>query len=39
MADHAGIGSPISVNRNGGFYEVDRSYSYLKNWEVAAAFF
>ena len=38
MADHAGNGSPISVNGNGGFYELGRLYPLSKKWEVATVY-
>ncbi len=38
MADGEDIGSPISINRNGGFYENGRSYPLSKKWEVATAY-
>jgi hypothetical protein len=39
MADPPDLGSPISVNRYGGFYECGKHYSFSKKWEVATAYF
>jgi hypothetical protein len=39
MVASADDGSPISINRNGGFFKNGRSYAYLKKWEVAASYF
>jgi transposase len=39
MDDPADIGSPISVNRNGGFYEHGKNYGFSRKWEVAAVYF
>jgi hypothetical protein len=39
MADSPGLGSPISINKQGGFYENGKSYSFMKKWEVAVVFF
>jgi hypothetical protein len=38
MADPPNLGSPISINRQGGFYENRKSYSFTKKWEVAVFF-
>jgi hypothetical protein len=38
MVDPHDIGSPISINQNGGFYELGRSYPLSKKWEVATAY-
>jgi hypothetical protein len=39
MVDRVDVGSPISINRNGGFYKLGKSYSFSKKWEVAATLF
>jgi hypothetical protein len=39
MADCVDVGPLISVNINGGFYELGKSYSFSKKCEVAAPFF
>jgi hypothetical protein len=33
------LGSPISINRQGGFYENGKAYSFTKNWEVVVVVF
>jgi hypothetical protein len=38
MGDCDDIGSPISVNVNGRFYELGKSYSLLKKWEVVITY-
>jgi hypothetical protein len=35
MANPPGLGSPISINRQGGFYKNGKAYSFTKKWEVA----
>ena len=39
MNDPQDLGSPISVNRYGGFYKHGKHYSFSKKWEVTAAYF
>jgi hypothetical protein len=39
MDDSEDEGPPITVNKNGGFYELGKSYPFSKKWEVAAAYF
>ena len=39
MDEPADLGSPISVNRNGGFFENGKNYGFSKKWEVAAVYF
>jgi hypothetical protein len=38
MADPPDLGSPISIIRQGGFYENGKAYSFMKKWEVAIFF-
>jgi hypothetical protein len=37
--DPSDLGSPISINRYGGFYEHGKQYSFSKKWEVTATCF
>jgi hypothetical protein len=32
------LGSPISINAEGGFYKHGKEYSFAKKWEVASVF-
>jgi hypothetical protein len=33
------LGSPKSINAEGGFYEHGKEYSFAKKWQVASVFF
>ncbi len=39
MDDAPDLGSPISVNRYGGFFEHGKQYPFAKKWEVASVYF
>ena len=37
--DRQELGSPISVNRYGGFYENGKEFLFSKKWDVAVVYF
>jgi transposase len=38
MDDPPDLGSPISVNKHGGLYELIKAYWFTKKWEVVVIF-
>jgi hypothetical protein len=38
MDEPPNLGSPISINAGGGFYEHGKEYSFAKKWEVTSVF-
>jgi hypothetical protein len=39
MDDPPNLGSPISINKQGGLYENGKAYSFTMKWEVAVVYF